>query len=282
LQLSLLSLTHRPKQSIIKHLLMASTYLQKFPVPEQFPEILHDLLREILREQPEDIIAFSYRYFKDKNEGVGDTRAENKNYYGKQIDKQKTDGKSEVIPPPKYKGFKADPYKVDRTETDQTPVQTQAHTQTPAHGQAHTQATTHTQTQTQPAQQQQPNRRGSTPKNETREVRETRDHQIPTPNDRPDQTQYPQRNAPASRGRPDSRDRRKESDDAGPERSVGQRGDDARSEYSNKTNKALVNDYYNDLTEKAMNMYDDDASRSRPATSGDRRSHPPSAGAVDL
>jgi Regulatory subunit of type II PKA R-subunit len=47
---------------------MASTYLQKFPVPEQFPEILHDLLREILREQPEDIIEFSYRYFKDKQE----------------------------------------------------------------------------------------------------------------------------------------------------------------------------------------------------------------------
>lgn len=47
---------------------MASTYLQKFPVPEQFPEILHDLLREILREQPDDIIVFAHRYFKDKVE----------------------------------------------------------------------------------------------------------------------------------------------------------------------------------------------------------------------
>ena len=29
---------------------MASKYLQKFPVPNDFPEILHDLTREILRD----------------------------------------------------------------------------------------------------------------------------------------------------------------------------------------------------------------------------------------
>jgi hypothetical protein len=43
---------------------MASKYIQKFPVPEGFPEILHDLSKEILRNQPEDIIEFSAMYFK--------------------------------------------------------------------------------------------------------------------------------------------------------------------------------------------------------------------------
>lgn len=45
---------------------MASTYLQKFPVPENFPEILNDFLKNILKEQPQDIIEHSYMYFKNK------------------------------------------------------------------------------------------------------------------------------------------------------------------------------------------------------------------------
>mmetsp|Transcript_34417 Transcript_34417/g.60333 ORF Transcript_34417/g.60333 Transcript_34417/m.60333 type:complete len:176 (-) Transcript_34417:30-557(-) len=48
---------------------MASKYLQKFPIPEGFPEILHDLSREILREQPRDIIAFCAKYFRCKVDG---------------------------------------------------------------------------------------------------------------------------------------------------------------------------------------------------------------------
>lgn len=48
---------------------MASKYLQKFPVPKQFPEILHDFSREILREQPGDIILFAAEYFKSISEG---------------------------------------------------------------------------------------------------------------------------------------------------------------------------------------------------------------------
>ena len=43
---------------------MASKYIQKFPIPEGFPEILHDLAKEILRNQPSDIIEFSALYFK--------------------------------------------------------------------------------------------------------------------------------------------------------------------------------------------------------------------------
>ena len=48
---------------------MASKYIQKFPIPEGFPEILHDLSKEILRYQPEDIIEFSALYFKCLQEG---------------------------------------------------------------------------------------------------------------------------------------------------------------------------------------------------------------------
>mmetsp|Transcript_3594 Transcript_3594/g.4396 ORF Transcript_3594/g.4396 Transcript_3594/m.4396 type:complete len:120 (-) Transcript_3594:45-404(-) len=49
---------------------MASKYLQKFPVPENFPEILHDFAREILRDQPEDILKYGYEYFKARDEGL--------------------------------------------------------------------------------------------------------------------------------------------------------------------------------------------------------------------
>lgn len=49
---------------------MASKYIQKFPVPEGFSEILHDLAKEILRNQPEDIIDFSAQYFKCLQDGL--------------------------------------------------------------------------------------------------------------------------------------------------------------------------------------------------------------------
>ena len=49
---------------------MASKYLKKFPVPENFPEILHDFAREILRDQPADIVDYGHEYFKAKDEGL--------------------------------------------------------------------------------------------------------------------------------------------------------------------------------------------------------------------
>ncbi len=49
---------------------MASKYIQKFPIPNNFPEILHDLTKEILRNQPEDVIEFSALYFKCLQEGT--------------------------------------------------------------------------------------------------------------------------------------------------------------------------------------------------------------------
>lgn len=48
---------------------MASKYIQKFPIPDGFPEVLHDLSKEILRYQPENIIEFCALYFKCLQEG---------------------------------------------------------------------------------------------------------------------------------------------------------------------------------------------------------------------
>ena len=47
---------------------MASRYLQQYPIPPEFPHILRDLTREILRLQPQNIIEFSAKYFKCKIE----------------------------------------------------------------------------------------------------------------------------------------------------------------------------------------------------------------------
>lgn len=86
---------------------MASSYQQKYPVPDGFAEQLHDLMKAILREQPQDIIDYSYSYFKNMSEGKGEPQAERKNYYGDQIQKQKTDGKSKVIERPGTRGQSA-------------------------------------------------------------------------------------------------------------------------------------------------------------------------------
>ena len=48
---------------------MASKYLQKFPIPQSFNDILYEFSREILREQPIDIIEFGAAYFKAKETG---------------------------------------------------------------------------------------------------------------------------------------------------------------------------------------------------------------------
>ena len=48
---------------------MASQYLRRFPVPEDFREILEAFTREILREQPSDVVAFGAHYFHCKETG---------------------------------------------------------------------------------------------------------------------------------------------------------------------------------------------------------------------
>jgi hypothetical protein len=44
---------------------MASKYLQKFPVPQGFQEILADFTKEVLREQPPNILEFAAHYFEN-------------------------------------------------------------------------------------------------------------------------------------------------------------------------------------------------------------------------
>jgi len=48
---------------------MASKYLQKFPVPEGFQEVLADFTREVLRAQPKDIVEFAVQYFEGLDKG---------------------------------------------------------------------------------------------------------------------------------------------------------------------------------------------------------------------
>ena len=43
---------------------MASKFIAKYPVPDEFPDILHDFAREVLRDQPEDIYEYGAQYFK--------------------------------------------------------------------------------------------------------------------------------------------------------------------------------------------------------------------------
>ena len=43
---------------------MASKYRKKFSLPENFYPVLENYAREVLRDQPVDIIEFSYMYFK--------------------------------------------------------------------------------------------------------------------------------------------------------------------------------------------------------------------------
>lgn len=48
---------------------MASKYLQKFPVPQGFQEILADFTKEVLREQPPNILEFAANYFENLEKG---------------------------------------------------------------------------------------------------------------------------------------------------------------------------------------------------------------------
>jgi len=42
---------------------MASKYRRKFEMPQGFYQLLEDYSREVLRNQPADIVEFSYLYF---------------------------------------------------------------------------------------------------------------------------------------------------------------------------------------------------------------------------
>lgn len=42
---------------------MATQFLERLQIPEGFEKVLHDLIREILRDQPKDINYYSLKYF---------------------------------------------------------------------------------------------------------------------------------------------------------------------------------------------------------------------------
>lgn len=48
---------------------MASSYLQAFPVPQGFYEILADFTRDILRDQPVNILEYATLYFESRQQG---------------------------------------------------------------------------------------------------------------------------------------------------------------------------------------------------------------------
>ncbi len=43
---------------------MAGRYVQKFPVPDAFPSVMHDFAREVLRDQPDNFYYYGYLYFR--------------------------------------------------------------------------------------------------------------------------------------------------------------------------------------------------------------------------
>ena len=48
---------------------MATRYMERLQIPDGFEELLHDLIKEILREQPKNINFFCYQYFYAKENG---------------------------------------------------------------------------------------------------------------------------------------------------------------------------------------------------------------------
>lgn len=48
---------------------MASSYIQKYPIPQDFPTILKNFTREILRDQPANVIEYSAKYFEALEKG---------------------------------------------------------------------------------------------------------------------------------------------------------------------------------------------------------------------
>mmetsp|Transcript_24218 Transcript_24218/g.37311 ORF Transcript_24218/g.37311 Transcript_24218/m.37311 type:complete len:82 (+) Transcript_24218:10-255(+) len=51
---------------------MASKYRKKYQLPDGFYNVLEDFSREVLRDQPQDILEFSFLYFKALEEGTLD------------------------------------------------------------------------------------------------------------------------------------------------------------------------------------------------------------------
>ena len=49
---------------------MASKYAKTFVVPTDFPNLIHDFARDVLKDQPENIYEFGAAYFKAMEEVI--------------------------------------------------------------------------------------------------------------------------------------------------------------------------------------------------------------------
>lgn len=74
---------------------MASKYLQKYPVPQGFQEVLSDFTREVLRDQPTNIIEYAAKYFEMLERGE-------KFEFDSKFNVKKEDKKYELAYNPKY------------------------------------------------------------------------------------------------------------------------------------------------------------------------------------
>lgn len=53
---------------------MASKYLQHFPIPAGFQQLLADLTRDILKDQPANIVEYAANYFQSLEQGSKSTK----------------------------------------------------------------------------------------------------------------------------------------------------------------------------------------------------------------
>ena len=76
---------------------MATAFLEKVQIPEGFEEVLHDLLKEILREQPENINIFCVEYFKAKRNNTAIKGTFVRNEFGVNREKEAREQDSEWV-----------------------------------------------------------------------------------------------------------------------------------------------------------------------------------------
>lgn len=67
---------------------MAAVYLERLQIPELFEDTLQDLIKDLLRAQPEDILAFCLHYFKTKQGTAESPFGGSQNEFGKRREEE--------------------------------------------------------------------------------------------------------------------------------------------------------------------------------------------------
>ena len=73
-----------------------SKYPNKYEIPEQFPKILSNFTREIVRNQPKDILDFAIRYFYNLEKKMFPYPSINSNKYST-INSEKNNNQTEIM-----------------------------------------------------------------------------------------------------------------------------------------------------------------------------------------